>query len=681
MPVLASESPTLSLETEDGDLVAREDAVEIRATGAVEELEFALYRVTNGDEEVVLEASTLGRDDKDVVNPGTETVFVSATFEEDEDGTSLWRLDFSDRLLLYLEESDWSEGDATRWHFTALDSEGSVVTLEDDDPLETEGVFNLYFNDLVAHWTMDTDDISQDDEGEDAWARDVANGFDAAIVGAEPRDHEGAFPGRTGYMDFPGDENDDTSPHLIVEEDLPQPDSFSIVLWARYKDLPSGNPGLIHAAAEGDVFSEDPEDKTVGIWVSEDGHLWGRLVDTGGTKHDFDESESALTAETWYQVALTVDAEEEKARLWVDGERVSELHALGSEFEMGDWSRLGIGRQADEAWYGGIDDVRLYRRALSGEDLAGLQPHSLTVDIVGEGAVELTIEEETERLEPDDVASTMHFPRPVDAELEAIPEEDWVFAGWELVGVADDVEDELELDQEDLSLAISGEVWAIAVFRQAYSVHVDKEGEGTVKVDDDPETLPYEKSADAAFNIELEAIPADGYRFVEWKIEPLGEAATTDDETEITVEVDGVYDVTAIFEAEDEPAPPTRHRRGLWITPRTINVRSRGGTIGARIAIPGVDLNGVDTESVKLGMVEGDDSVEATEVRLLNGVVMARFDRGAVVDILDTGQVNLEVTLTVNGDGHSVEDTVRVINPGLPGGFAPGPPGGPPGQD
>ena len=107
--------------------------------------------------------------------------------------------------------------------------------------------------------------------------------------------------------------------------------------------------------------------------------------------------------------------------------------------------------------------------------------------------------------------------------------------------------------------------------------------------------------------------------------------------------------------------------RGLTIDikPDTLNLRSRGRWITVFITPPeGYDVEDIDISTIKLEF--GDNSVEVDWVRVQNVVLMVKFSRSAVKEMLSPGD---EVEIIVTGklkDGTPFggSDTIRVIEPG-----------------
>jgi hypothetical protein len=109
------------------------------------------------------------------------------------------------------------------------------------------------------------------------------------------------------------------------------------------------------------------------------------------------------------------------------------------------------------------------------------------------------------------------------------------------------------------------------------------------------------------------------------------------------------------------------------ICPKTLNLKSNGKWVTVYITFPeDISADDVDVESLELE-VDGK-SISALWARAGEGVLMVKFSRGALKEIVDgPGEVEIQVSGDLEGGG-SFEgfDTIRVINPGKKG---PGPHG------
>jgi|SaaInl4_135m_RNA_FD_contig_61_211277_length_2350_multi_2_in_0_out_0_2 hypothetical protein len=160
----------------------------------------------------------------------------------------------------------------------------------------------------------------------------------------------------------------------------------TVMMWALYTGIPTGNIGLVHAqATEGDLGA--PDTKMIGVWLENSNLLWGRIIDPAGALVNLPKN-AELQPDTWFHIALVVDAAAGKVSQWVDGSMVGEADYGG---ELGEFAFLKLGRQGTETWEGILDEVGYFTEALSQDDItgimdAGLQSVTTAVEARGKAA-------------------------------------------------------------------------------------------------------------------------------------------------------------------------------------------------------------------------------------------------------------------------------------------------------
>jgi len=148
---------------------------------------------------------------------------------------------------------------------------------------------------------------------------------------------------------------------------------FTVELWVNPTAAPlNGNAPLV----------EWNDDTYWGVHLAvnyngEPGNLYANVVDDGGGWHFINSGGGALTSNIWQHVALTYDKASGVAVLYVNG-AIAAQENLGSYTPRTAGRNLHIGRRvapagdADNTFDGLIDEVSLYNRALSGDEIASI---------------------------------------------------------------------------------------------------------------------------------------------------------------------------------------------------------------------------------------------------------------------------------------------------------------------
>lgn len=193
---------------------------------------------------------------------------------------------------------------------------------------------------LIGFWSLDQDTI------EDATARDVFGDNHAEII-----DHSGIVEARINesleldgvddYIQLPdmGAEAAVTiEAWVMVVGDAPIPGNIGIVShsgWAA---------GIIH-------FKINVEDPAIMVDKADGGNIRSQPIER----------------DTWYHCVYTCDTAENKLKLYIDGEMVSEGTAGANPADL---TSLRIGSEFDGRYFFGIiDEVRVYNRALSDDEV------------------------------------------------------------------------------------------------------------------------------------------------------------------------------------------------------------------------------------------------------------------------------------------------------------------------
>jgi len=154
---------------------------------------------------------------------------------------------------------------------------------------------------------------------------------------------------------------------------LPHMDTLTITMWALYTNLASNNIGLIHVQAGADE-NADPGSKIIGIWVENSSTLWGRIIPDGVGNVNLPKN-AQMEADVWNHVALVIDAAGGKATQYLNGEAIGEVDYSGA---LTPFTFLNIGRQGDESWEGGIDEVAVFDVALTKGEVVDIMNSNLS---------------------------------------------------------------------------------------------------------------------------------------------------------------------------------------------------------------------------------------------------------------------------------------------------------------
>lgn len=125
-----------------------------------------------------------------------------------------------------------------------------------------------------------------------------------------------------------------------------------------------------------------------------------------------------------------------------------------------------------------------------------------------------------------------------------------------------------------------------------------------------------------------------------------------------------------IIDPEPEPEPISAT---VNITPKTINLKSRGKFITASIKLPNeFNVNQIDGNTVQISAIDGHSiepiSADKTRVEELesDSCLLAKFERRDLINVLVPGdEVNITIEgLLTGGEKFTGADTIRVIEPG-----------------
>lgn len=147
----------------------------------------------------------------------------------------------------------------------------------------------------------------------------------------------------------------------ILSSGISDADAYMIFIVAEPRSYASNNIGLIHAAPSGNAFSGTTSTKSIGMWVSNLGVFWGRLIQSNGTFVNYSQT-SAAALGTYFIMTNYADGSSTTGQ-YIRGVEASASSSYNGTIQS--WTDFGIGRQGTESWDGHIAEVIVYNRNLS----------------------------------------------------------------------------------------------------------------------------------------------------------------------------------------------------------------------------------------------------------------------------------------------------------------------------
>ncbi|MBS3817338.1 MAG: hypothetical protein KGY76_07230 [Candidatus Thermoplasmatota archaeon] len=251
--------------------------------------------------------------------------------------------------------------------------------------------------------------------------------------------------------------------------------------------------------------------------------------------------------------------------------------------------------------------------------------YNLTVNVDGEGSVARDPDQEL-------------YEEGTEVALTASPSDGWYFDGWTGDLESGDREITLTMDSDKTLTAHFGEVG-----EDEYVLTIDRDGEGTTQPG------PGDHVYSAGEEVTIEAMPDEGWQFVEWTGDNGTIADTTANQTTITM--DENYSITALFEGMGPEfevmnftVEPTEGETPLevTITAQIENVGYSEGTIT-------LETDGIELNSWTLGP---DESADVDENHTYEEVGLYHVEIGEesrAVEVGDVATHTLEVTTEGNG--------------------------------
>jgi hypothetical protein len=200
------------------------------------------------------------------------------------------------------------------------------------------------------------------DEVSDIVADQSGKGHDGVVVGDVSAEVEGMIAGAAkfadaGYLDLDG--------LNFTVEDIPT-SAITLAAWIKCENT-GDHHAIFNARASDQTWVVHPEARSNGEF------RW--LLRSYGSTTMFDIRAGTVTWDEWLHFAGTYDKATAKAALCINGELVEEMDVVTPDDIAGDWG-LGarVGKNIDDArpLTGLMDEFRMYTRALSQEEIAGL---------------------------------------------------------------------------------------------------------------------------------------------------------------------------------------------------------------------------------------------------------------------------------------------------------------------
>ncbi len=188
-----------------------------------------------------------------------------------------------------------------------------------------------------------------------AWRDQSGFGIDAIEASNQP-DYETNQINGEPALNFTSSDGD-----RLLSSGVSDANQYMIFIVAEPESYASTNIGLIHGAPNGDAFRTNTNSKSIGMWVSNGGDLWGRLIETDGTFVNYNQTSAVPTGSYFIMTN------------YADGVNTTGQHLRGVDASatatydgtVQEWTDFGIGRQGNESWDGHIAEVIAFNRHLN----------------------------------------------------------------------------------------------------------------------------------------------------------------------------------------------------------------------------------------------------------------------------------------------------------------------------
>ena len=222
---------------------------------------------------------------------------------------------------------------------------------------------------LVLHLSFDKDTIQGDtakdtsEEGNDG----IIHGGAKSVAGKYSEALE--FDGANDFVEIPLEDSITFSTG----------DSLTVQVWVKTDDEPPKNDGIVGNYRQGtdalwvlSVSGDDPASR---------GKMAFSVRDKGRTNSAGIRSPDFLNDDKWHVLAGVRDQDEKKVRLYVDGDLIDEVDDKTKDINSG--QSIWIGEHLNRFYKGLIDEVKVWNRPLTAEELKRSQLKPSSVDAVG----------------------------------------------------------------------------------------------------------------------------------------------------------------------------------------------------------------------------------------------------------------------------------------------------------
>ncbi|MFK8184814.1 MAG: NF038122 family metalloprotease [Phormidesmis sp.] len=218
---------------------------------------------------------------------------------------------------------------------------------------QSDSVSQVSENGLLAHWSFD--------EVVGNRAADSVGSADATLRNMESTDWGRGAVGNALRFD-----GTDEAFHVseTSQFDTGSDSDFSVAFWTKLEAGPTGDWRTIIFKGTNYAGSEKPQNRDFGIYLHPDSNRLHYRISTADKWNDGGNSQAVLQENQWYHIAYVKNGNE--LALYLNGEKDSSATLEGKNVDSG--GDLWVGNTTAST----LDDLRVYDRALTTEDLSEL---------------------------------------------------------------------------------------------------------------------------------------------------------------------------------------------------------------------------------------------------------------------------------------------------------------------